>query len=103
MKQFDVFDNPDREGRRAVPFVLVMPHERFLLLPQILVAPLLDGVIGTPDGDLFVTVPFGDRTLILDVMDMSSIARRHLRRPVGSLAAERDRIVKALDLLVSGY
>jgi hypothetical protein len=103
MKQFEVFENPDRTNLDWVPYVVVVQHDRFSALPRVLVAPLLDGRLGNPDTELFPKLVVEGRACILDVSDMASIAWKHLATRSGTLVDQHDRIVRAVDMLVCGF
>lgn len=103
MKQFDVYDNPDPTGRRHVPYVVIIRHDRFAAMSHALVAPLIDLQVARPQTELFPTFTIEGRDLVLDVTDMAAIATRHLQIRAATLSGQHERIVKALDLLVSGY
>jgi len=45
---------------------------------------------------------FDDQQLLLMTPQISSVAEKHLKNPVGSLSHFRDQIIEALDLAVTG-
>lgn len=82
---------------------MVIQHDRFEALPHVLVAPLIDRAVGEPKTELFRLVTVDGRSLILDVSDMAAIGRRYLVTAIGSIAADDEKVVRAIDILVTGH
>lgn len=102
MRQFDVFRNPSRQSLRRVPYLLVLPTSYLLDLPLTVVAPLLEPNAFQAAGRLNPEFQVEDRFVMLSPLELANIRRTELTVPVTNLAAERDRIVSALDFLFTG-
>ena len=103
MGQFDVFENPIVQARRAYPFVAVLQSDRAETGRDRIVAPLvprsrLPGTVGrlTPH----VKVAGVEHVLI--VPNLTTIVAADLRESRDQLSAHRNEIVAALDYLFLG-
>jgi len=103
MRQFDVFDNPDRELADLMPSVVVLNHDAFSDVPTVLVAPLFPAERRIPYRELCPAVDVLGARMLVGLTDLASIAQRHLGPPVASVRAEHDRILRAFDLLLCGF
>jgi toxin CcdB len=101
--QHDVFANPARNTRRAFPLITVLQADLAGEGPGTIVAPLAPRA-ALPDavGRLMPIVRHGDGEYLLAIELMTSIPRTELRQPLGSIAAHRDDITRALDWLFTG-
>ncbi|CAO3419747.1 CcdB family protein [Azospirillum doebereinerae] len=101
MAQFDVHRNRNA-ARTGVPFLLVVQSQRFDASGRRVVAPLLP-VEKIHTAEPSFTPPFvvDNRPVILNPLQLASIPAEHLGEKVCSLADEGDRIIAALDLLIS--
>lgn len=98
MARFDVYREP-RGG-------LVVDVQTDLLpaLGTRLVVPLLHrDAAPAPLKRLHPVVSFDDKDWIFATHLMTAVATRNLGRPVGSLGADYDRIVAAIDMLFLGF
>ncbi len=96
------FDVSPRRGAR----LLVVDCQADLLrhLPTRFVVPLLDtGEIPSPIARLHPIVTVEGRALLVATHLAAAVPLRELGPPVASLASEQDRIVAALDFLLSGF
>ena len=104
MAQFDVYPNPSKTSRVHYPYLVDIQSSLLSELATRIVIPL--GKLSTFGGKamqgLTPEVSFADQELLLLTPQMSSIAEKHLRNPVGSLSHCRDQIVGALDMAVTG-
>ena len=103
MSQYDVFDNPITQARRAFPFVAIQQSELADTGRDRIVAPLVPrtrmaGTVGrlTP----VVTVAKVEHVLL--VPRMTAIVAADLRTVIDRLTASRSDIVAALDYLFLG-
>ncbi len=98
--QHDVFINPGRLTRSTQPFVTVLQAD-IAEGPQRLACPLFAHKPLPPSKTILTVEPGGVRYL-LPIAQMASVPSRVLRRPVASIAAPRDDIIRALDWLFTG-
>ncbi len=103
MSQYDVFDNPIPQARRAFPFVAILQSEIADTGRDRIVAPLvprtrMSGTVGR----LTPLVKVADVDHVLLVPRMSAIAATDLRAVKDRLTAYRGDIVAALDFLFLG-
>lgn len=96
-RQFEVFRTA---GGTAV---VVLQSDLLAAMRTRVVAPLLPpGAAGPPLGRLTPEVEIGGRRLVLLPQLAATLTLAELGRPVASLAGERDAILRAVDMLVSG-
>ena len=98
----DQFDICLLRGARGNP-VVVLQHRLSQHLDTCVVAPLV------PISQLPVLermrppVRYQDRDHVIAIDRLAAVARRSIDKPVGSVAAQRDQIISAIDLLFTGY
>ncbi|HEV2673117.1 MAG TPA: CcdB family protein [Aliidongia sp.] len=101
MAQFDVHRNIGPQ-KRDLPFVVVVQSRRFDSSGRRVVVPLTPAAgISFAEGRLNPTFEVEDRLVVLHPLLIVSIALDQLGPKVGSLATEGNRIIAALDLVVS--
>jgi len=101
MAQFDVHRNRSA-ARTGVPFLLVVQSQRFDASGRRVVVPLLPAdKLRTAEPSFTPEFLVDDRRVILHPLQVVSIPADHLGEKVGSLADDGDRIIAALDLLIS--
>ena len=103
MSQYDVFDNPIPQARRAFPFIAILQSEIVDTGRDRIVAPLvprtrMSGTVGR----LTPLVKVADVDHVLLVPRMTAIAATDLRAVKDRLTAYREDIVAALDFLFLG-
>ncbi|HEX5080392.1 MAG TPA: CcdB family protein [Geminicoccaceae bacterium] len=104
MRQFDVLDNPVPRARQALPFVTILQSDLADTGPDRVVAPLAPTAAMPPfAGRLILAVRVDGRDYALLVPALTTLRARDLRQVVASLAAERGRILAALDYLFEGF
>lgn len=106
MARFDVYSNPDARSE-TTPYLLDVQSDLLDMLDSRMVIPLrrlgyYPQQIKMPER-LIPMFRVGGTDCLLDTPQMAAVPRRILSVPVGSLAAEQDRIVAALDFLFQGY
>src|SRR5262245_7288735 len=103
MNQFDIFRNPDRSERDTKPYLVVLQHNHMHLLPSLLVAPLVPAELTITMARLSPEAELEGRRFKLHIYDLATFSRRYFKAAaVGSLKAQRDAIVSALDMLFTG-
>ena len=98
MRQFDVCRL--RDGRDGL--VVVLQNDIADMLDTRIVAPLSDRPYKRLIADVRLTVEFGHGPCVLQLDRMAAIDKRAIGGAIGNIAAERDRIVRAVDLLFTG-
>jgi toxin CcdB len=101
IRQFDVFANPTRT-RAEQPFLICVQHKDLDHLPTRLVAPLATQQVVRTASRLNPMLTVGGKEVFLVPQNLSPIALRFLREPAGSLEQDRDRIIAAVDMLMTG-
>jgi toxin CcdB len=102
MAQFDVHRNPGRT-RTGLPYLVVVQSLRFADHPRRLVAPL--GLVGgrprleTIDHSPVFLVE--GRQVALDPLQLQAVPREALGPAIASLAQDSDRIIKAIDAVIT--
>jgi len=101
MAQFDVHRNRGAQ-KAAIPFLLIVQSRRFDGFGRRLVIPLVEASSNPiTEPSLNPPVVVEGRNLVLHTLQMTSIPASHLGEFVCSLEAEGDRIINAIDLLIS--
>ncbi len=99
--QLDVHRNPGR-NRSAIPFVVVVQSNQFRAAARRVVVPLLAArVFGSPDSDVGPHFMIDGQAVALDPLQITNVPVAVLGPPVASLIDEDDRVVRALDILLS--
>ncbi len=101
MAQFDVHRNRSA-ARTGVPFLLVVQSQRFDASGRRVVVPLLPAdKLRATESSFTPEFLVDNRRVVLHPLQIVSIPADHLGETVASLADEGDRIIAALDLLIS--
>jgi toxin CcdB len=98
--RFDLYRRP-----RGAPGYLLDVQSGFLdhFQTRVVIPLLPPAAVPAPIRDLHLRVEVGGEPFVLATHLLGAIPRRELGRPIGSLAAERDAITRALDLLFTGF
>lgn len=101
MAQFDVHRNRS-VVRTGVPFLLVVQSQRFDASGRRVVVPLLPAdKLRTTEPSFTPTFVIEQHSVVLHPLQIVSIPAEHLGEKICSLADDGDRIIAALDLLIS--
>ena len=104
MLQFDVLANPFPASRGRHPFLVALQSDLLARsLDTVVVAPLARAASGTFADRLNPQVVVDGERFALIAQEIATVRKSALRNPVGSLTAERDKIIAALDLLFTGF
>jgi toxin CcdB len=102
--QFDVLANPFSASRERQPFLVALQSDLLARsLDTVVVAPLERADSGTFADRLNPRVTLDGAPFALITQEIVTVRKSALRNPVGSIAAERDNIIAALDLLFTGF
>ena len=102
MRQFDVFRNPSAGTRKAMPYLMVLQHDRVSETSFVIVAALVPPLKSGVASRLYPVLRFDGRELMLLTPDLASLPRAVLKQRIANLDHERSRIIAALDLLFAG-
>lgn len=102
MAQFDVHRNPGRRSS-SIPLVVIVQSAVFDASNRRMVAPLVKASdFGKVEHSRFnPTFKVDDVQVVLQPLEMVSISFKDLGEPIASLTDEGDRIVAALDELIT--
>lgn len=103
MSQFDVHRNPDKQMRRAAPFVVNVQSDLLDDLDTRVVVPLI--LVKQVDKRVSRLNPafvVETMTVVLSASELAGVSKRSLGARVGTLARHRSEIMDALDLLFTG-
>jgi toxin CcdB len=104
MHQFDVLVNPFPRSRERQPFLVALQSDLLAhTLDTVVVAPLERAETGSFVDRLNPRVTVEGAPFALIAQETVTVRKSALRNPVGSLTAERDKIIAALDLLFTGF
>jgi toxin CcdB len=104
MPQFDVYQNPSKESRKAYPYILDIQHALIETIATRIVVPLGDAN-QFKDQELKKLTPkvsFEGKDLLILIPQISSMNSKSLKGPVGTLSHLREEIISALDLAITG-
>ena len=103
MAQFDVYKNPNPNGRTAVPYVVALQSDLLDQLPSQWVAPLklsksiaqrVDGLMPEVDGE--------GKKFTVFMYESGAVPAQSLGIRIASLDVHRFELIRAIDILVSG-
>ena len=103
MARFDVYQNPDIDERKQVPYFLDIQNT-FLEIGTRVVIPLHSAeqfVNSVRNLEAVLTVQ--GKKVIMNTSALGSIPTSELRRPVTNIATQQNVIQNALDTLFGGY
>lgn len=104
MAQFDVYRNPNAATRARVPYLLDVQSDLLSSLTTRVVVPLCkpDVLSAKPAERLNPAFEIESRSLLMLTPELAGVSRKSLGERVDNLAAERDAIIAALDLVLTG-
>lgn len=101
MAQFDVYRNSGRQ-RSVIPYLLTVQSRRFDASARRVVVPLLvSEALAATDPGFTPSFVVEGRMVVLNPLNMASIPAEALGDGVCSLRDDGDRIIAAIDLLIS--
>lgn len=104
MRQFDVYRNPNPASRNAVPYLLLLQHSALDTRALRVVIPLISlARAELPIARLNPVFEIEGRKVILSTLEIAGVPPSVLGRElVASLEGQRDKIIAAVDFLVTG-
>jgi len=104
MKQFDIMANPFPRSRERQPFLVALQSDLLVRsLDTVVVAPLEPAASGTFADRLNPQIEVDGRSFVLVAQELVTVRKSVLGKPHGSIAAARDAIIRALDILFTGF
>lgn len=103
MAQFDVYRNPNPNGRATVPFVVALQSDLLDQLPSRWVAPLkLSKSISQRVEGLMPEVEVEGKKFTIFMYESGAVPAQSLGNRISSLEGRRFELIRAIDILVSG-
>lgn len=104
MAQFSVYKNLDPGSKAAYPYLLDIQSELLHDLSTRVVVPLApaSGMAGKTIKTLMPVFKLAGKNHVLLTPQLAGIARKQLGDVVADCSSQRDEIIAALDLLISG-
>lgn len=104
MAQFEVFANPFPGSRKRQPYLVSLQSDLLSRsLDTVVVAPLEPAGADTFADRLNPRLDVENEPFVLIAQELVTIRKSALGPSCASLAAERDRIIAALDVLFTGF
>lgn len=104
MNQFDVVANPFPRSRERQPFLVALQSDILTRnLDTLVVAPLESAALGTFADRLNPRVEIEGNAFVLITQEIVTVRKSVLGKPHASIAADRDKIISALDMLFTGF
>lgn len=104
MAQFDIYENPNEETNRAIPYLLDVQSDLLNGLATRVVVPLVTAdAVGAAIKYLNPQVTVRGAALFISTAELAGVPRRVLGPVVGSLKGRCDDIIAALDFLITGF
>ena len=104
MHQFDVVANPFPRSRGRRPFLVALQCDILTRnLDTLVVAPLEPASSGTFADRLNPQVEIEGNAFVVITQEIVTVRKSVLGEPRAAIAAERDKIISALDLLFTGF
>ena len=102
IRHFDVVRNPLRGSRLEKPYLVCIQHHLLEHIGTRVTASLITDPTASAASRLNPAIRVESQSLYLDPTDIMTFSIARLGMPIANLAAERDRIVAALDLVFTG-
>ena len=104
MAQLDVYANANPASRTAIPFLLDVQAEVLASLGTRVVVPLYRADQAPARGITHLTprLDFQGQTYVAMVPELAGVPRRALGPLAGNLGAQRELLLAALDLVITG-
>lgn len=103
MAQFDVYRNPNPNGRTAAPYVVALQSDLLDLLPSRWVAPLKPSKnIARRVEGLMPEVELDGKKFTIFMYESGAVPVQSLGKTVASLEDYRFELIRAVDILIGG-
>lgn len=104
MAQFDVYQNPSRNTRKAFPYIVDVQNPVISNIATRIVVPLgeLESFKNEIMNGLTPEIEYEGEKLLFITPQLSSIPASALKKPIGSLSHFRNEIISAIDFAITG-
>jgi len=104
MPQFDVYKNPSKRSSTFFPYLVDIQHNYISDIDTRIVLPLGKAKYfkNKSMSKLQISLSYENEELFIITPQISSISRKLLNKPIGSLAHLRQEIIDSLDFAISG-
>lgn len=103
MAQFDVYENLDSVSRDDIPFLLDVQSDLLDTLATRIVVPMVaKRAVGRAVARLNPQFRIRNISVVISTSELAGIPKNRLGKKVTSLAAKRDDIISALDIVFTG-
>ena len=103
MAQFDVYRNDNPRTKNRIPFLLDIQHDLLSQLTTRVVIPLvLKDALSVPADILNPVFIIDGRDVVLSTAELAGVDKKHLGHVVTNVRPDRNKIIAAIDLLVTG-
>jgi toxin CcdB len=103
IRQFDVVANPDPIDAEQRPYLINLQSDLVSGLTSMVVAPLVPHAKMTGARRMNPIVRVDDHEFWLATHEMFAIDRRMLGGTIANLSGDRDAVIAALDLVLTGF
>ncbi len=103
MAQFDVYENPNPASQKTIPFLLDVQTDLLDNLATRVVVPLVaSAAIPKPGRHLNPAFSIGETGVIMSTAEIAGVSIKSLGKRVCSIKEYRDKIVAAIDFMITG-
>lgn len=104
MAQFDVYKNPSKTSGKFFPYLVDIQNNYISEIDTRIVIPLgkAEHFQNQIMQRLQLEIHYNDQDLVLMTPQISSISKKLLRTPIGSLGHLRQEIIDAMDFAITG-
>jgi toxin CcdB len=104
MAQFDVYENPNPETKKSIPYLLDVQADLLDNLATRAVVPLITvAAMGKAAEHLNPQFKIRRSTVVMSTAELAGVSRHVMGEKVCSLKEHRDEIIAALDFLFTGF
>jgi toxin CcdB len=103
MARFDVYQNPDTDERKYVPYFLDIQNTYLEIGTRVVIPLHANEQFTNSVKNLEIVLTVQGNKVIMNTSALGSIPTSDLRRPITNVAAQQDLIQNALDTLFGGY
>lgn len=103
MAQFDIYQNLSPRSKNRIPYLLDIQHDLLSQLTTRVVIPLvLRETMSIPADILNPVFIIEGRNVVLSTAELAGIDKKQLGSVITNINQDRDKIIAAIDLLVTG-
>lgn len=102
MRQFDVFENPNKQAKRSAPYVVILQSDVATGPHTVIVAPLAKKSDAPANDRIVVPVDVNGASYVILFQALAAISKTGLREPIASLPHLQSAIPRAIDYLFLG-